>query len=107
MKSLARFLKFLLLMLLILAGFVFAANNDAPVGLWLLRDFSARPVSIWIFLAFATGAMLGLLLGYGLWRRIRMGWQLRQLQARLLHCQQELALLRERVGDDKGYKDLP
>ncbi len=105
MTSLARFLKFLFLMLFVLAGFIFAIRNSSAVGLWLLADLAPRPLGLWILLAFAAGGLLGLLVGYGLWRKIRLGWQLRQLQGQLRHCQQELAALRQQHAADENTRD--
>jgi uncharacterized integral membrane protein len=106
MNSFAGFLKFILLLLTLLAGFVFALQNAAPIGLWLIHDFAPRPVSVWLLLAFSAGSLSGLLLGFGLWRRIRLGRQLRQLQSELQQCRQELADLR-RQGDGDQAKLLP
>jgi len=101
MKSFVRFLKFLLLMLLVLAGFIFAAKNTSSVGLWLLTEHEPRPVSVWLLLAFGSGGVVGLLLGYGMWRRVRLGWQLRQLQRQLQQARNELAELRRQTSVDE------
>lgn len=101
MKSFAGFLKILLLLAAVLAGFVFALKNATPVGLWLVQDFAPRPVSVWLLLAFTSGGLSGLLLGYGLWRKIRMDWQLRQVQSQLQQVRQELADLRRQHGNDQ------
>jgi len=90
MKSFVRFLKFLLLMLLVLAAFVFSLKNATPVSLWLVREFAPRPVSLWILVAFTSGALLGLLLGHGLWRLVRLAQQLRNLRTELDQCQHDL-----------------
>jgi hypothetical protein len=39
------------------------------------------------------------LLGYGLWRRVRMGLQLRHLRSELRKCQQELLSLKKQQAD--------
>ena len=104
MTSFAGFLKFLLFLLTILAGFVFALQNATPVGFWLIQDFAPRPLSVWLLLAFSCGGLSGLLLGYGLWRRIRMGWQLRHLQSQLQQCRQELADMRRQPDADQNRK---
>jgi uncharacterized integral membrane protein len=101
MKSFAGFLKFLLLMSIVIAGFIFALQNSTPVGLWLVQDFAPRPLSLWILFAFSCGGLSGLLLGYGLWRKIRLSWQLHQLQTQLRTCRQELAELRSQQGGDE------
>lgn len=101
MNSFAGFLKFVLLLLVLLAGFVFALQNATPVGLWLIHDFAPKPVSVWLLLAFSCGSLSGLLLGFGIWRRIRLGRQLRQLQSELQQCRQELAELRRQRDGEK------
>lgn len=106
MNSFAGFIKFVLLLLVLLAGFVFALQNTTSVGLWLIHDFAPKPVSLWLLLAFSCGGLSGLVLGYGMWRRIRMGWQLRQLQSELQQCRQELAALR-RERDGEQQKLMP
>lgn len=98
MKSLARLLKFLLLVCVVLAGFVFALKNTSPVSLWLLTDFAAKPLSVWLLLSFSIGAATGFLLGFGVWQRIRSGVQVRQLQVQLRVANQELAALRQQQG---------
>jgi uncharacterized integral membrane protein len=95
MKRLARFLLFLLLLIVLLAGFVFTLNNTAPVGLWLGTDMAPKPLSIWMLLAFTTGSLLGLLLGLGLWQRFRNKLEVRQLRARVAQLEQELAILKQ------------
>lgn len=90
MKRLARFLLFLLLILVLLAGFVFTLNNTAPVPLWLGADLDSKPLSIWMLLAFSAGGLLGLLLGLGLWQRFLNRLEVRQLRARVRQLEQEL-----------------
>ncbi len=94
MKRLARFLLFLLLVLVLLAGFVFTLNNPTPVPLWLGTDMAPKPLSIWMLLAFSAGALLGLLLGLGLWQRFLHKLEARQLRARVRQLEQELAGLK-------------
>ena len=98
MKSFIGFLKFLLLAVCVLAGFIFAARNAQPVALWLLADFAPRPLGMWLLLAFAAGALLGLLLGIGLFRKLRLTWQLRQVQGQLQRCRQELAAAQDKAS---------
>ena len=95
MKRLARFLLFLLLILVLLAGFVFTLNNTQPVPLWLGADLNPQPLGIWMLLAFATGGLLGLLLGLGLWQRFRQRLETRQLRARVRQLEQELGALKQ------------
>lgn len=102
MKSLAGLLKFLLLMSILLAGFLFALRNSEPTALWLVRDFAPRPLSLWILLAYACGGLSGLLLGQGVWARLRLGRKVRQLDAQLQQCRQELASLKQQAATDPG-----
>lgn len=93
MKSFARFLKFLLLMAVVMAAFIFSMRNSTPVGLWLVYEFEPRPVSLWIMLAFAGGGLCGMLLGFGVWRKIRMNSQRQRLEVQLQQCRRDLASL--------------
>jgi uncharacterized integral membrane protein len=98
MKRLARFLLFLLLILVLLAGFVFTLNNTAPVPLWLGADLDPKPLSVWMLLAFAAGGLLGLLLGLGLWQRFLKRLELRQLRARVRQLEQELMQTKQQAN---------
>lgn len=96
MKSVARFFLFLFLALVVTAGFLFAMNNAAPVTLWLGVAFAPKPLAAWILLAFISGAFAGIVLGYGLWRRIRLGMQVATLRKRLDAAERELSKLRQK-----------
>ena len=62
MKILYRTITAVTLLLILALGVLFAVQNDTPVGLdLLLVSFSERPVALWILLAFALGACLGML----------------------------------------------
>jgi lipopolysaccharide assembly protein A len=107
MKRLARFLFFLLLIFVLLAGFVFTLNNTVAVPLWVGTVLAAKPIGVWILLAFAIGGVAGLLLGLGLWRRFRSNMELRQIRIRLQQTEKELAMLKQqsnvtRTGQDAG-----
>jgi lipopolysaccharide assembly protein A len=102
MKRLARFLLFLLLVLVLLAGFVFTLNNTTPVPLWLGTDINPKPLSVWILLAFATGGLLGLMLGLGLWQRFRQRLEVRQLRARVRQLEQEAGVLKQPLSPEHG-----
>ncbi len=43
----------------------------------------SQSLAVWVLLAFAWGGVLGLLLGYGLFRRIKAQFKINQLEARL------------------------
>lgn len=95
MKSLARFLLFLLLILVLFAGFIFTLNNSAAVPLWLGIDLNPRPLGVWVLLAFIVGGLAGLLLGLGLWQRFRGRIAAHQLKRRLQQAEMELAILKQ------------
>ncbi len=94
MKRLVRFLLFLLLVVVLLAGFVFTLNNTAAVPLWLGVDLAPKPLSIWMLLAFSSGGLLGLLLGFSLWQRFLHAREARQLRTRVKQLEQELDTLK-------------
>jgi uncharacterized integral membrane protein len=96
MKSLARFLLFLLLILVLFAGFIFTLNNSAAVPLWLGTALNPRPLGIWVLLAFIAGGLAGLLLGLlGLWQRFRQRIEVHQLKKRLQQAEMDLAILKQ------------
>lgn len=95
MKRLARFLLLMLLLAVLLAGFVFTLNNTTAVPLWLGTDLDSQPLGLWMLLAFATGGLLGLLLGLGLWRRFRQNIELRQLRTKVRQLESELGALKK------------
>ncbi len=94
MKRLARFLLFLVLFCVLLAGFVFTLNNTTAVPLWLGTELTPRPLGIWMLLAFTVGGLAGLLLGLGLWQRLHNKKDVRQLRLRLQQKEQELAMVK-------------
>ena len=95
MKRLVRFLLLLLLICVLAAGFVFTLNNTSPVPLWFGTDLNPQPLGLWIVLAFASGGLIGLLLGLGLWHRFRSHVELRQVRGRLRQVEDELAVLKQ------------
>lgn len=98
MKSIARFLLFLLFILVVLSGFLFTVNNTIEIPLWLGTTLPPKPLGLWVLLAFATGAMMGLLLGLGLWHRVQMKLQVRQLRQRLELAEKQLSVHRQHSG---------
>jgi len=98
MKRLVKFLLFLLLLLVLLAGFVFTLNNTTAVPLWLGVDFNPKPLSVWMLLAFSSGGLIGLLLGLGLWQRFLHAREARQLRIRVQQLEQELHALKPPQG---------
>lgn len=97
MKSFTRFLMFLFFVLVVLAGFIFTIKNRAPAALWLGAEFQPKPLSVWIIAAFITGGLLGLLVGFGVWGKLRARAQVRQLQTKLQQNQKELSVLRQQL----------
>lgn len=95
MKRLARFVLLLLLLVVLLAGFVFTLNNTMPVPLWLGADLNPQPLGLWMLLAFGSGGLLGLLLGLGLWRRFRQRLEVRHLRAKVRELEHELNGLKQ------------
>lgn len=83
MKRMAGFLVFLLLALVVLAGFLFMLNNELPVSLWLGRSFGPVSLGSWVLGGFAAGGILGLLTGYGLWHKLQLRLELRRLRHEL------------------------
>jgi len=102
MNSIARFLLFLLFIIIVISGFLFTVNNTAEIPLWLGASLSPRPLGIWVLFAFAAGALLGLLLGYGLWRRVQLKLQVRQLRHRLESVEKQLSIYRQHSGTSAG-----
>ena len=83
MSKLTCFIAWLSFLLVLLAGFIFASNNSVEVPLWIGIELAPQSLAIWLILAFAWGGLLGLLLGYGLFRRIKAQLRIRQLEAQL------------------------
>ena len=83
MSKIARFITGLFFLLVVLAGFIFTSNNSVLVPLWIGIELSPQSLAVWVLLAFAWGGVLGLLLGYGLFRHIKAQFKINQLEARL------------------------
>ena len=81
MVKLIRFIAGLFFLLIVLAGFVFTSNNSMVVPLWIGIDLAPQSLAVWIILAITVGGIIGLLLGYGLFRRIKMQLKLNKLEA--------------------------
>jgi uncharacterized integral membrane protein len=91
MSTFIRFLVFLILIAIVLFGFVFSNYNTIEVPLWLGVDFSPQRLGVWIIMAFSLGGGLGLILGFGLFKRIKYRVQLSQLKTKLKETKQELS----------------
>lgn len=88
MSKLTRFIAGLFFLLIVLAGFIFASNNSVEVPLWIGIDLAPQSLAVWVILAFAWGGVLGLLLGYGLFRRIKAQLKINKLEALLKKTQE-------------------
>lgn len=95
MKRLVRFLLFLSLILVLLAGFVFTLNNTSAVPLWFGTALSPKPLGLWMLLAFSAGGLIGLLLGFSLWQRFLHAREARQLRTRVRQLERELDTLKQ------------
>ncbi len=87
MSKITRFIAGLFFLLVVLAGFIFTSNNSVMVPLWIGIELSPQSLAVWVLLAFAWGGVLGLLLGYGLFRRIKSQLRINQLEAQLKKSQ--------------------
>ena len=83
MRKLINFLGLMCFLLVVLAGFIFASQNTSEVPLWIGVELAPQNMAVWILLAFAWGGVLGLGIGYGLFRRIKAQYRIHQLEARL------------------------
>lgn len=83
MSKVFRFIIVLIFLLVVLAGFIFASNNSTEVPLWIGIELAPQSLAVWVLLAFAWGGVLGLILGYGIFRRIKAQLKIHQLEARL------------------------
>ena len=53
------------------------------VPLWIGIELSPQSLAVWVLLAFAWGGVLGLMLGYGLFRRVKAQFKINQLEGLL------------------------
>lgn len=98
MKRMAGFLVFLLLVLVVLAGFLFMLNNETPVALWMGRSLGPASLGFWVLSGFAAGAVLGLFAGYGLWSKFQLRLELRRLRRELQQERSAVQALQQRLG---------
>lgn len=89
MRKLIRYLGYVIFLLIVLAGFLFAGKNTSEVPLWIGIQLAPQSLAVWVLLAFAWGGVLGLLIGFGLFRRIRANYRIHQLEARLKKLEKE------------------
>jgi putative membrane protein len=84
MKQLKRWFLVLLMLLVVLLSAGFSLWNTTLVPLSFgFFDFAPRPVAVWLILAFSLGGIVGLLLGAGLIRDIKLRKRIRSLEQEL------------------------
>jgi uncharacterized integral membrane protein len=93
MSTLSRAIALIVLVLIFLlsVGFSFFNTQQVPLsfGFFVL---SAQPLALWVLGAFATGGVLGLLLGSGLFRRWRQAREITQLRAHITRLEKTVAM---------------
>lgn len=84
MQRFKRWLVFLLLLLIFILSVGFSMWNTSPVPLSFgLYEFAARPLSLWLIIAFCLGGLAGLAIGAGLIRDARLRLRIRALEKQL------------------------
>ncbi len=106
MRKLMHFMELVCFLLVVLGGFIFASQNTSKVPLWIGVELAPQNMAVWILLAFAWGGVLGLAIGYGLFRRIKAQYRIRQLEARLKKLEKnQLPKLDKFKNDDRDNFD--
>lgn len=89
MKRIKRWLLALLMLSLLILSIGFSLWNTQLVPLSFgVISFSPRPLSVWIVLVFSLGVLIGLVLGSGLFRHLRLRRRIEQLESELAKCQE-------------------
>lgn len=84
MQRFKRWLVFLLLLLIFIFSVGFSMWNTTPVVLSFgLHEFAARPLSLWLIIAFCFGGLAGVTIGAGLIRDARLRLRIRALEKEL------------------------
>jgi putative membrane protein len=84
----------LLIGLIVVAfGLSFAMLNPAPIALDFYLGRLSLPVSLWLVLALALGAVIGMLAAAGILMRQR--WQIKRLRREASRHREELSELRK------------
>tara|TARA_B110000858_G_scaffold162625_1_gene187787 strand:- start:8960 stop:9286 length:327 start_codon:yes stop_codon:yes gene_type:complete len=95
MRQLTQLLSGFFLLLVFAASITFSYYNSIPVpigiGSWQLQP---QPVSVWIIGAFVSGGLLGLFLGFGLFRSLKSRVEIRRLRKALVEAEEEVSNLR-------------
>lgn len=93
MRWIQRLLVVAVLVLVLIAGLLFALQNAATVPLDLLVvELSEQPLAVWLYLAFACGGVLGMLVSSVALMRLQAGRV--RLKQQLANCEKQLAELR-------------
>lgn len=99
MRWIQRLLIVVVLLLVLIAGLLFAIQNSATVPLDLLVvELAEQPLAVWLYLAFACGGVLGMLVSSVAVVRLQAGKM--RLRQQLASCEKQLAELR--VVERKG-----
>ncbi|MFK7864384.1 MAG: lipopolysaccharide assembly protein LapA domain-containing protein [Pseudohongiellaceae bacterium] len=94
MQKLSNLLSGLFLVLVFIASITFTYFNSTPVVIKFgTFEFIELPVSVWIIGAFASGSLLGLLLGFGVFRGIKSKAEIKRLTKQLASAEQEIQQL--------------
>ena len=89
---------------MVLAGVVFSGYNSTEVPLWLGVELPAQRLGVWVSLAFAIGGFSGLILGFGLFKRIKYKVKISQLETRLKQSEKMLESLQSGVSNNSSSK---
>ena len=95
MRKIRSLLSGLFLILVFTASVVFTYFNSQPisisVGAW---QFPSQPISVWIIGAFVLGGLIGLLLGLGIFKNLKLRAKNRHLNRQLDKAKKQMPLLR-------------
>lgn len=95
MRQITQLLSGFFLLLVFAVSITFSYFNPTPIGLDIgLWQLSPQPVSVWVIGAFVLGGLLGLLLGLGIFRKLKSRAEIRRLNKALREAEIEVAQLR-------------
>lgn len=84
MQRIKRWLVIFLLLLIFILSLGFSLWNTTPVALSFgVYEFAARPISLWLIIAFCAGGLTGITIGAGLVRDARLRHRIRVLEKEL------------------------
>ncbi len=103
MVKLMRFLAWTLFIAVIVSSCIFSALNTVQVPLSLFFiELPEQAISRWIVTAFVLGGMIGLLLGVGMFNRLKTKAEISRLNKKLGAYELELNKLRSSALKDVG-----